>query len=52
VIGCDIASAAIRTAKARLNSALTIAKPGRPSSRRVQTGSRRRVPKGQPRADG
>jgi DNA modification methylase len=50
VIGCDIASAAIRTAKAKLGSAGTIAKPGRPSSRRAQTSSRRPVPKGQPRA--
>jgi len=50
VIGCDIAPAALRQAKAKLGSAGTIAKPGRSSSPRAQTGRRRPVPKGQPRA--
>jgi len=49
VIGCDIAPAALRQAKAKLSSAGTIAKPGRPSSPRARTGRRRPVPKGQPR---
>jgi len=50
VLGCDIASAALRQAKAKLGSVGTIAKPGPSSSRRARTGPRRPVPKGQPRA--
>jgi DNA modification methylase len=50
VIGCDIAPAALRQAKAKLGSAGTIAGPRRSSSPRARTGRRRPVPKGQPRA--
>jgi methylase of polypeptide subunit release factors len=50
VIGCDIAPAALRTAKVKLGSAGTTAKPGRSSSPRARTARRRPVPKGQPRA--
>jgi DNA methylase len=49
VIGCDIAPAALRTAKAKLGSAGAIARPGRSSSPRAGTGRRRPVPKGPPR---
>jgi len=50
VIGCDIAPAALRQAKAKLGSVGTIAKPGRSSSPRARTDRRRPVPKGQPPA--
>lgn len=49
VIGCDIAPAAIRQARAKLGAAGTIAKPGRSSSPRARTDRHRPVPKGQPR---
>ncbi len=49
VIGCDIAPAALRQAKAKPGSAGTIAEPARSSSPRAKTGRRRSVPKGQPR---
>jgi len=49
VIGCDIAPAALRQARAKLGSAGTIAKPGRSSSSRARTPRRPPVPKGQPR---
>jgi DNA methylase len=49
VIGCDIAPAALRTAKAKLGAAGAIARPGRSSSPRAGTGRRRPVPKGPPR---
>ena len=48
VIGCDIAAAAIRTAKAKLSSART-ARPTRSSSSPRAGTARRPVPKGQPR---
>ena len=48
VIGCDIAPAALRQAKAKLGPAGTIARPARSSSPPAGTG-RRPVPKGQPR---
>jgi hypothetical protein len=50
VIGCDIAPAALRTAKVKLGSTGTTAKPGRRPSQRASVGRRRPGPKGQPRA--
>jgi hypothetical protein len=49
VIGCDIAPAALRQAKAKLGSAGTTAKPARSSTPRARTGRRQPAPKGQPR---